>query len=200
MNIPKVEFITQHKLHQMAALYAQEKKWEPLSLEKLQERAEEYKKRWSQVEEKILLGLQDICGLTYKEDTINVYLLPAYKGGFSTPLVTGSYLEPDRYIDILSHELIHRLFSRDKEEYSFFQILKEMYPNKENLVIIHVAVHAVLKALYKDVLNEPSRLERDIEKSQMFPAYKEAWEIVERDGYESIIKKLFPKTKLNIQK
>ena len=42
----------------------------------------------------------------------------------------------------------------------------------------------------RDVLNEPARLERDIELCAKYKDYALAWEYVQEHGYEKIIKQL----------
>ena len=51
-------------------------------------------------------------------------------------------------------------------------------------------VHAVMEALYKDILNKPEEIEEDIKMCKDMPAYKKAWEIVREKGYENILEVL----------
>ena len=59
-------------------------------------------------------------------------------------------------------------------------------------MLVHIPVHAVHKAIYLDVLNEPKRLERDISNNKMHKSkdYIDAWNYVHKHGYEEIINKL----------
>ena len=52
--------------------------------------------------------------------------------------------------------------------------------------LVHIPVHAGLKALFLDTLEEPMRLERDILRLEKNPAYKAAWDYVESHDYRQI--------------
>jgi hypothetical protein len=52
--------------------------------------------------------------------------------------------------------------------------------------LVHIPVHAGLKALFLDTLGEPERLKRDILRLQKNPVYKAAWDYVENHDYKQI--------------
>lgn len=67
------------------------------------------------------------------------------------------------------------------------ELLQAEFPDEVLLVRNHVLVHATLKGLWLNVLQEPARLERDLKFTEAFPAYKRAWEIVEEKGYKNLL-------------
>lgn len=55
---------------------------------------------------------------------------------------------------------------------------------------VHIPLHAVLKSLYLDYLQDPHRLERDIKDCERDENYTRAWQYVEENDYKEIIVKL----------
>jgi hypothetical protein len=163
-------------------------------------KVEEYTAAWKPYETKILEGMCELYGLKFRENIISVYIAPWFNA-FSSPLVIGVKYEPDQFIDMLAHELLHRLFTcNDKYDIDFDdnlilgkeweRLLGKGLPLN---VKVHIPVHAGLKALYLDVLQEPKRLTRDISYSKegkWGKPYVEAWEYVEKHGYKEINEKL----------
>ena len=45
-------------------------------------------------------------------------------------------------------------------------------------------VHAILEALYTDILHKPKEIIEDIKMCQSMPDYRRAWEIVKKEGYK----------------
>ncbi len=162
--------------------------WHSPTEDEVKKRVEEFEAAWKPREEKILRGLTEALGLDFYQNTIDVFIVSGLRGGFSTPMVTSSAPEPDRFIDILTHELTHRLITDSTKKIDYRRISKEQFPDvKEMLVLNHIFVHAVHKKIYLEVLNEPYRYERDLARCENFPAYKEAWRIVNELGYQNII-------------
>ena len=152
-----------------------------------------YDAAWKPYKSRILDGLHSITGLEFFQNTIDVFIVSSLRGGFSVPMVISAQKEPDLFIDILSHELIHRLLTDNTAsgEYNWREAQQKIFPDiTEPKVINHIFVHAILKSLYLDVLEEPSRLMRDIARCERFADYKRAWEIVERNDYRTIIENL----------
>lgn len=161
----------------------------------MEKRVREYTDAWKPYEKKILRGLHEVLGLEYRQNIIDVYIAPWFNA-FSDPLVIGVMREPDEFIDILTHELIHRLLTDNTTlPYDTWLLSRweKLFGKGHSIVcLIHIPVHAVHKAIYLDILKAPERLKRDItgnQKSQSIDHVK-AWEYVERHDYRAIIKKL----------
>lgn len=158
--------------------------------------ADEFRMAWKPYEAKILQSMNTVTGLTYRQNIIDVYIAPWFHA-FSDPLVIGVIYEPDVFIDILTHELIHRLlYDNTTLDYrvSLNSEWAELFGDIiHKTTLIHIPVHAIHKAIYLDGLKEPKRLRRDIENCKEGPQateYAEAWEYVEKHGYKQIISKL----------
>ena len=153
------------------------------------ELVEERKQAWKAKEKIILNGMIETFGIDFADTTIKVYLAP-YVPILSDPLMISLRAEPDIFVDVLTHELFHRLLTENVQNIPYGKVLQDLYGNEDLLTRNHVFVHAGLAAIYKDVLGEPSRLERDIEFHQHYHGYKEAWDIVKKEGYQNLINKL----------
>jgi hypothetical protein len=155
-----------------------------------------YRKAWDPYEQKILNGMADLLGLDFKQNIIDVYIAPWFFA-FSDPMIIGVIYKPDVFIDILSHELLHRLLTDNiSTPYDKGLLIPEwqrMFGKKHTFtMIVHIPVHAALKAIYLDILKQPERLERDIDrhKENKSKDYIDAWEYVEENDYKEIIKNL----------
>lgn len=158
-----------------------------------------YKKAWQPKEKQIIQGMCDLYDIEFCQNIINVYIAPWFNA-FSEPLVIGVRIKPDEFIDILTHELLHRLFTDNTSLPKVNNVLikewqKLFDKSLDFKTLVHVPVHAGLKAIYLDVLHEPKRLERDIAWSNKYVkkygnAYKAAWDYVEEHDYKIINQKL----------
>ncbi|MEI6237946.1 MAG: hypothetical protein WCP15_00235 [bacterium] len=170
-------------------IMAQEKykDWTPLSTPEVLKKVENYKELWSKYNEKILNGLVDITGLKFSRNYFDIHIVTGNPRPFSSPIVMKSTYDDISFINTLTHELVHCLFMDNKKELGSVTI----YEHENKTTSTHVMVHAILKSIYLDVLNEPERLEKNIlESSNSNLGYKEAWQVVEKVGYKKILDKL----------
>ncbi len=119
------------------------------------------------------------------EISIPAYLV-ANVGSFSDPLCLDIKHSPKEIVDILTHELIHRLIT-DNPNVNFKAIAKD-YPEHGPLVTNHILVHAIHMKIYLN-LGWGDRLRKDIEYCKKYRDYKQAWSIVLREGPDEIIRK-----------
>ncbi len=161
----------------------------------MKKRVAEYQKAWQPVEQKILMGMTELLGLSFRQNIIDVHIAPWFNA-FSNPMVIGVTREPDVFIDTLTHELLHRLLTDNTAIPNETLLLTEWRTlfgnNHTTRTTVHIPVHAVHKAIYLDVLKQPKRLERDIADNKRYEAtdYIAAWDYVEKHDYKEIIKKL----------
>lgn len=159
------------------------------------EKVKDYQKAWRPYEHKILTGMTDIMTLSFRQNVIDVYVAPWFYA-FSEPMVIGVIFTPDEFVDALTHELIHRLLTDNTalpNELILIPPWEKLFGKQHSRkTLVHIPVHAVHKAIYLDVLNEPKRLERDIEKDRKSgnKAYIASWDYVSEQGYKEIINKL----------
>jgi len=158
------------------------------------------KSDWNRVEKDLIDYLQKITNLKFKSNKINCYVVhtSSYMP-ISDPLTiainlktdNGTFgLEKERYLDMMIHELIHNLFIENEKETDryFKELFSGKYSNNWN-ISIHVLVHAIHKKIF-DKFFSKERLDEELEISNYYPDYKEAWDIVMKEGEDSIIENL----------
>ena len=154
-----------------------------------------YQKAWNPKEKIILEAVCKLYGLSFRQNVIDVHIAPWFSA-FSDPLVIGVKYTPDEFVDTLSHELLHRLFTDNTNlPYRTNKLLdewKRLFGDEHDFsTLVHIPVHAGLKYIYLDVLKEPERLERDIKSSKANEKtwgtpYINAWNYVEGHDYKDI--------------
>ena len=144
---------------------------------------------WRKDEKKVLTELSKISQLRWKEKNIRCYIVGKCIP-FSDPLTISIYKKsPDNFIDILIHELIHRLFIQDgnlKKSANSWSYFEKKYKKESKITKNHIVLHAIHSHIYLKIFNQ-KRLKRDIKNISFIPAYKRAWEIVQTVGYKNII-------------
>lgn len=153
-----------------------------------------YQKAWNKYEAQILKALYKTTGLKFKQNTIDVYIAPWFKA-FSDPMVIGVKFEPDHFVDILTHELLHRLLTDNTKlkNIDLHKEWKKLFGKKHTFkTLVHIPVHAFHKAIILDELEEPERLEREMKKIQEHKAtdYLSSWNYVQKNDYKKIIRQL----------
>ena len=162
-----------------------------LNTDGLEEKLSELKPVWDKQEKKILDGLEKITGLCFIKNYMDVYLInPDNRPSISSPAIVKFQDNINETICIIIHELIHNLMWDNVQKDNWSLKIQKLYPNENRKTAIHVVVHTILEALYTDILNNPEEIIKDINKMQKYPDYKRAWEIVKKEGYKNIIKKL----------
>lgn len=160
----------------------------------------EYWKAWQKYEQKILAGMQEALGVEFYLKVIDAYGAPFFIPK-SDPLLYNYQDEPDRFIDVLTHELCHIILN-DNTSYRNYDVgfeelighkWKEMYKLDDFGAVVHVPVHALCKYIWLDVLKQPERYERDKEAVASWEggrSYVTAWEYVDKHGYKEILDEL----------
>lgn len=152
----------------------------------------DFKKEWDKHENKILNGLKKITGLNFAINYIDVFVVhsKAVKNSISHPLIIKLRKNKNASVRTLVHELTHNLMWDNIQNDNWSLKIQKLFPNENKKTAIHVGVHAILEAVYNDILKNPGGVVKDIEFCQSLPDYKRAWEIVKEEGYKNIIKKL----------
>ena len=193
LKIPKIIIEYNRFLDPIFINYVQSsprwKNWPIPSKETVLKKIRDYKKEWIKYEKKILYSLYSITGLNFNRDTIEVYIVSVNPRQFSNPIIIKSGFSPDEFVDVLTHELIHRLLVINKIKKK--TIIDNKYSNEPEIVKSHTIVHALLKYIYLDILKDKKRLEKNIlrSKNHVTNEYMRAWEIVKKENYIKLIKK-----------
>lgn len=154
-------------------------------------------KLWRKDEKKVFKEISKITKLFWKEEIIYCYVIRKGNFSLSDPLTLvvynrkGFLIEKDSLIDILVHELIHRIFFTSRENFQkskkAWDCIYRKYKKETEKTKNHIIIHAIHKHLYLKLFNE-KRLKRDIQWASSYKDYKRAWQIVEKEGYQNIIK------------
>ena len=188
--LPKIIFKYSHIYDQNLQIWLQaynrsSRKFSPQKVQSYMKAAE---KVWRKYEKIILQELPRIIKLKWKERKIICYVVGDCRP-FSDPLTLPVYKDKGLFVDVLTHELIHQLFSQkgnNEKTKKAWRYIHSKYKNESFLTRVHIPLDAIHWRVYKKVFDE-KRLSRNISRSVPYPDYKKAWEIVEKDGYENVI-------------
>jgi hypothetical protein len=163
-----------------------------LDREFILERLARHEAAWQPYEHEVLKGMCDIFGLEFRQNIIDIYVAPL-RHAFSDPMMISTKHSPDEVVNVIAHELMHRLLTDNTlyEDENLIAHWRGLFgEGYDRAALIHIPIHAGLKMLFLEVLNEPDRLARDMERCRRFESYNQAWEYVEANDYRQIIAKL----------
>ncbi len=147
----------------------------------------EVEELWRKDESRVLAELSKVTGIRWKVESIFCYVVgrcfpyPA----FSHPLTISVYKKKDEFIDVLIHELIHHLLFENMQGF----YIDKKYSEESRKTKIHIPIHAAHKHIYLTLFNK-KRLVREIRKMDAVVDYKRAWDIVNKEGHENILKEI----------
>ncbi len=152
-----------------------------------------YYDTWAPYEQKVLAAMCELTGLRFRQNIIDVYVAPFYNS-FSDPLFLATKYESDRVVEVLAHELMHRLLTDNTDNHylaSFSDEWRKMFGDEHTWnTLVHIPVHALMQGVFEEYVKEPGRIVRDKHEYENYPDYKAAWDYVEQVGYKTIIAKL----------
>lgn len=158
----------------------------------------EIKNKWKDIELDVFNLVEEFSGLKWKDKNITCYVIKRSKNmPISDPLTIPIEFEEEkgdiftltknRFIDMLIHELIHLFLEQNNfETNNYFNNIFELYKEEEFETILHLIVHAIHKKIILNLFDE-ERLNKEIEMSSFYPAYKRSWEIVNSKTAEKVI-------------
>lgn len=159
------------------------------SYEEYESYATQYREWWRPYEKRILDAMTEILGLEFKQNVIDVYVAPFFYS-FSDPLVLGVQFDTkEKLVLNLTHELIHKLLM-DNTTHDDSNTVDEwaaLFGEHEFETLIHIPVHAVLHAIFIDIVKHPEMLDEEIRDKD---TYRASWEYVEKNDYKSIVSQL----------
>lgn len=193
MTIPKIIFkyswIYDKNWKKWIKIYRKENQKYP-SAKQIQNYIKKVENLWSTDEKKILTALQNITSLKWKSKYIQCYIVGRCIP-FSDPLTLSVYdKKPDRFIDTLIHELIHQLFTQNgnfEQSKEAWNYIRRKYKDESHRVKTHIPLFAIYSYLYMNFYGE-KRLRMSVKPIISMVNYKKAWDIVQKEGYQNIIK------------
>jgi len=155
--------------------------------------AESYRNAWQPYEKKIIKAMGNTLGLSFRQNIIDVHIAP-WMHAFSDPMMVGIIFKPDRFVEILTHEMLHRLLTDNNEssyDTEYTDEWAKLFGSEHSWnTLVHIPVHAVFQAIFDNKLQEPERTKHDKKICERLPDYNAAWKYVEKAGYKEIIEKL----------
>jgi hypothetical protein len=152
-----------------------------------------YSEAWHPYESKILTGMCELTGLEFRQNIIDVYVAPFYRS-FSDPLFLSTKHESDRIVEVLAHELMHRLLMDNTANHyqaTLGDEWRKMFGDEHTpLTLNHIPVHAIMQGVFEEYIKEPARIEHDKKEYENYPDYTAAWDYVDKVGYITILKQL----------
>lgn len=189
----KILFRSSFVLDNLLTEEASHKKVLGLDENTLEKRVNLYRDAWNKEGKVVIEGIQTITGADFREETIAAAVTDKIKGAISFPLILTAHIKLEEgCVDLLTHELIHRISIFNKTNWDYSKPLKKLLEGQNiktdnHLIFNHVYVHAVHKAILLDFFTDKNRLNREIKQSDKFLEYKKAWQIVNKIGYKKII-------------
>ncbi len=166
-------------------------KWTAPTKEKVLQKTKELREEWKQYEKEILTAVYKITELEFKRNIIDVHIVSGSPRNMSKPLIISAHEPTENFVNTMTHELIHKLFSDNIHGKVYRNIFIDMFPKETTTTQSHVIVHAILKYIYLDVLKDENKLKENLIKSKKHSTndYARAWEIVKKEGYLNLIEK-----------
>ena len=171
--------------------WSRSKKWrKPPATMVWNKRERQLRRLWTKHGSAVLRTMSKITGLPWREDRIIVYLTWGVRP-FSDPLTIS--LRPDvmSVFETMTHELIHRLLSSEKNWSKIkpgWMLFVKSYPRETSVAINHVPIHAVHEMIWGKLF--PSRV-TTIKTDLKLKPYIRAWELVDRLGADKVVHQIF---------
>lgn len=168
------------------------KKSEIPSWKKVLDRKKDLEKYWDKNGKNILKTISKVSGLKWKEKYIDVYI-NACSPVFSNPLTlsiarVSNYEDKNMKIDLI-HELIHVILTQNyNSKSSIVSWIDENYFDEDRITRVHIEVHAVETGVLLSIGME-KELNDSIKRCKS-KVYRRSWDIVDKEGWENIVRKL----------
>lgn len=146
---------------------------------------------WRKVENKILTEISKATKLKWKERRVICYVIGVGRP-FSDPLTLRVFANDfDRFIDTLTHEMIHQIFIQNNKKYmKWSKYVSKTYTDEQRATKTHILLSAVHWKMFLKLFNK-KRLDNEIKRYQRDIDYKRAWEIVEEETPNKILNKFY---------
>ncbi len=191
MNIPKIKIQYNSYLDPIFTGYIKTlpeyKNWVIPTDDFLNSQTLMYKEVWKKEGEKALKAICDVTGLEFKRNQIDVHVVKGNIRENASCIILKCRYTREEFLCVLIHELIHCLIN---DNYKLVD-KKHYYEDDDQTTKSHVLIHAILYHVYINIFAEPLLLETEFKRvnESKIKGYKKAWDIVEREGYDNLIKK-----------
>lgn len=149
--------------------------------------AKKLQEKWDSGPYKSLSVMSKVSGLPWRESVVTCYLISneEYFRSFSDPLTVRIRENMEECIDVLIHEMTHRLLLQNMDKVKNNSVLVK-YRNENETTRHHIPVFAILKALYQELYGL-DKFQKIKSRYKNKPHYLRAIEIVEKEGIENLL-------------
>lgn len=161
-----------------------------LTRQEIKRRTEDLNEIWTKNGQEIMETAQEVIGLPWNQAPYQCYLVTG-PVGFAAPLTIGFYAG-SKYttFDILIHELLHIYFLEYSAKYpGKHREATAAFASESVIAWSHVPINALQDYIYSH-LGWTHRLKAIRKRHDAHPDYRRAWELVDQDGSEEILKRL----------
>jgi hypothetical protein len=188
--VPKLEF-RRSWIYDVTLQHSRNKKAKQPSYKEFKTAMSKLQKEWEKVGPKVLAEMSKVLKLKWHQRTTTCYVSWGIRA-FSDPLTINLNKKVSSMIDVIVHEMVHRLLSEDENIPIMIGSWKRMMTKYNKYAPVtrgHIPVHAVHEHLFRKMFSV-KRLNEEIEWAKKSKLYTEAWDVVKRDGYKNIIDEL----------
>jgi hypothetical protein len=129
------------------ALSVSHPKWQPPSLEDVQNKVHLFKNIWKEKGEALLNKVISLTGLNFSREIIDVYIVSGTNRDMSNPMIIRSRTTGDKFPEALTHELIHYLFGHNRENIYPNKFIVKEFPGENDTVISHILVSSIMQEM-----------------------------------------------------
>ncbi len=151
------------------------------TIEEFLEKKEEGEEKWKEIEDLFFNKTKEYFGLDYQRDILDVYIVRGARMSMSKPLIVRWKANPKLFVYELMHELLHVLLVGNK--------VRPGYTAENPSARGHIHLYSFIEKFYKEVLKDEEMLS-EIKALANAEDYKRAWEIVETEGSDKLLKEL----------
>ena len=151
------------------------------------ERIREFQAAWEDEGDTILQSICECTGLYFSQNIIEVFIVSLPVQAYSHPIIISGETPPERFVDVLTHMLIHTILWKNTLGKNITQSLELFY---DEITQNNIYVDAVQQYILLDVLKSTERLQWEIQSAGSHSALEEAWQIVRSIGYRNLIEQI----------
>lgn len=152
---------------------------------------EENKKEWGKVEKVFIKTIKKTFKLSFHRKVLDIYVVRGARMSMSKPIIIKFNYNPKLFQYSLIHELTHVLLVNNK--------IKPGFSDEKLNTRNHIHLFAFVEKIYREVFKDEEML-KEIKILSTSEEYKRAWEIVEKEGYNKLIKELVRKNHTPIKR
>lgn len=153
--IPKINIFWNKALDPIFLAYIHSfekwKDWVAPSDEVVEAKTKAFQKIWAENGDKILNAMQDITGLSYTRNHVDISIVKGNPRSHSNPIVIKSGWIPDEFLEVVTHELIHNLIADNEvicqHNWKPWDQIKAEYGNEIKLVRNHIIVYFIMNEI-----------------------------------------------------